>query len=66
MTKKIDNQEELVVAEAVSKTEKWFEENGKKVIIALVALLLLVAGGYAYKYLVMDKKIKLSLLNMVL
>ena len=55
MTKKIENQEEIVVAEAVSKTEKFFEENGKKVIIALVALLILVAGGYAYKYLVMDK-----------
>ena len=55
MSKKIENQEEIVVAEAVSKTEKFFEENGKKVIIALVALLLLVAGGYAYKYLVMDK-----------
>ena len=55
MTKKIENQEEIVVAEAVSKTEKFFEENGKKVIIAIVALLLLVAGGYAYKYLVMDK-----------
>ncbi len=55
MSKKIQNQEEVVVAEAVSKTEKFFEENGKKVIIAIVALLLLVAGGYAYKYLVMDK-----------
>ena len=55
MTKKVQNQEEIVVAEAVSKTEKFFEENGKKVIIALVALLILVAGGYAYKYLVMDK-----------
>ena len=55
MTKKVQNQEEIVVAEAVSKTEKFFEENGKKVVIALVALLLLVAGGYAYKYLVMDK-----------
>lgn len=55
MTKKIDNQEELVVAEAVSKTEKWFEENGKKVIIALVVLLILVGGSYAYKYFVVDK-----------
>ena len=55
MSKKVQNQEEVVVAEAVSKTEKFFEENGKKVVIALVALLLLVAGGYAYKYLVMDK-----------
>ena len=55
MTKKVQNQEEIVVAEAVSKTEKFFEENGKKVVIAIVTLLLLVAGGYAYKYLVMDK-----------
>ncbi|MBO7220474.1 MAG: tetratricopeptide repeat protein [Alistipes sp.] len=55
MSKKVQNQEEVVVAEAVSKTEKFFEENGKKIVIALVALLLLVAGGYAYKYLVMDK-----------
>lgn len=55
MTKKVQNQEEIVVAEAVSKTEHFFEQNGKKVIIALVALLVLVAGGYAYKYLVMDK-----------
>jgi tetratricopeptide (TPR) repeat protein len=55
MSKKIENQEEVVVAEAVSKTEKWFDENGKKVIIALVALLVIVAGGYAYKYLVVDK-----------
>ena len=55
MTKKNVNQEEVAVAEAVSKTEKFFEENGKKVVIALVVLLLLVAGGYAYKYLVMDK-----------
>lgn len=55
MTKKNVNQEEVVVAEAVSKTEKFFEENGKKVVVALVVLLLLVAGGYAYKYLVMDK-----------
>ena len=55
MTKKVQNQEEVVVAEAVSKTEKFFEENGKKVVVAIVALLLLVAGGYAYKYLVMDK-----------
>ena len=55
MTKKVQNQEEIAVAEAVSKTEKFFEENGKKVVVAIVALLLLVAGGYAYKYLVMDK-----------
>ncbi|MBR2325982.1 MAG: tetratricopeptide repeat protein [Alistipes sp.] len=55
MSKKIKDQEEVVVAEAVSKTERFFEENGKKVIIALVAVLLIVAGGYAYKYFVVDK-----------
>ena len=55
MTKKIQNQEEIAVAEAVSKTEKFFEEHGKKVIVALVALLIVFAGGYAYKYLVLDK-----------
>ncbi|MBR6655694.1 MAG: tetratricopeptide repeat protein [Alistipes sp.] len=55
MSKKIQNQEEIAVNEVVSKTEKWFEENGKKVIITLVALIILFAGGYAYKYLVMDK-----------
>ena len=55
MTKKIKDQEEVVVAEAVSKTEKFFEVHGKKVIIALVALLIVFAGGYAYKYFVLDK-----------
>ena len=55
MSKKVQNQEEVAVAEAVSKTERFFEENGKKVVIAIVALLILVAGGYAYKYLVKDK-----------
>lgn len=55
MTKKIQNQEEVAVAEAVSKTEQFFEKNGKKCVIALVVLLLVVAAGYAYKFLVMDK-----------
>ena len=55
MTKKIKDQEEVVVAEAVSKTEKFFEAHGKKVIVALVALLIVFAGGYAYKYFVFDK-----------
>ena len=55
MTKKIQNQEEVAVAEAVSKTEQFFEENGKKCLIALVVFVLVVAAGYAYKFLVMDK-----------
>ena len=45
MTKKIQNQEEVAVAEAVSKTEQFFEKNGKKCVIALVVLLLVVAAG---------------------
>ena len=55
MAKKIQNQEEVMVAEAVSKTEKFFETNGKKVIVALVALIIACAGGFAYKFLVLDK-----------
>ena len=55
MAKNIQNQEEVMVAEAVTKTEQFFEEHGKKVVIALVALLVLFSGAYAYKYLVVDK-----------
>lgn len=55
MSKKIENQEEIIVADAVSKTEQFFEKNGKWCIVALVALLVLVGCGYAYKYLVWDK-----------
>lgn len=55
MTKKIQNQEELAVAEAVGKTEQWFQTNGKKVMVAVAAILVIVAGVYAYKYLVLDK-----------
>ena len=55
MTKKVENQEEVIVAEAVSKTEKFFEENGKKIIYALVALLVIVAGVVGYKHLIVDK-----------
>ena len=55
MTKKVQNQEEVIVAEAVSKTEKFFEENGKKVIIILAALIIVIAGVVGYKFLVVDK-----------
>ena len=58
MSKKIANQEEVLVADAVSKTEQFFEKNGKWCIVALVALLVLVGCGYAYKYLVWDKNVK--------
>ena len=32
MTKKIENQEEIVVAEAVSKTEKFFERMARRLL----------------------------------
>ena len=55
MSKKVENPQDVVVAEAVSKTEAFFEKNGKLVIVALVALVVLVAGGYAYKTYVLDR-----------
>lgn len=51
---KFENQQEAVVAEAVSKTEQFFQQNGKKVIIALVAVIIVAVGGYLYKSLVVD------------
>lgn len=57
MSKKIENQEEIIVADAVSKTEQFFEKNGKWCVVALAVVLLLVGCGYAYKYLVWDKSV---------
>ena len=51
---KIENQQEAAVVEAVSKTEQFFQQNGKNVVIALVVVVLLVVGGYLYKSLVID------------
>ena len=51
---KIQNQQEAAVAEAVSKTEQFFQENGKKVVIAVVAIVVLAVAGYLYKSLVID------------
>lgn len=53
MAKK-ENQQEAAVAEAVSKTEQFFQENGKKVVIALTVVVLAVVGGYLYKNFVID------------
>ncbi len=47
-------QQEAVVAEAVSKTEQFFQQNGKKVVIALAVVVLVVVGAYLYKSLVID------------
>ena len=46
MTKKVQNQEEVFVAETVSKAEKFFENNGKKVLAGLVAVLVVVAAVF--------------------
>ncbi|MGN0006697.1 MAG: tol-pal system YbgF family protein [Alistipes sp.] len=54
MAKNETRAQEVAVAEAVSRTETFFENNGKKVVIALVVLVLIVAAGYAYKKLVID------------
>ena len=55
MAKNETRAQEVAVAEAVSRTETFFENNGKKVVIALVVLVLIVAAGYAYKKLVIDR-----------
>lgn len=51
---KFQNPEEAAVVEAVSKTEQFFQKNGKKSVIALTVIVLLVVGGYLYKNLVID------------
>ena len=51
---KIENQQEAAIVEAVSKTEQFFQENGKKVIIAVVAVVLVAVAGYLYKSVVVD------------
>lgn len=55
MAKNVEKEQEQAVAEAVSKTEAFFEQNGKKFLLALVVIAALVAGGYAYKALVLDR-----------
>lgn len=54
MAKNVKDAQEVAVAEAVSKTETFFENNGKKITIALVALILVITGGYLYKTMVLD------------
>lgn len=55
MAKNVEKEQEQAVAEAVSKTEAFFEQNGKKFLLALVVIIMLIAGGYAYKKLVIDR-----------
>ena len=51
---KIQNPQDAAVVEAVGKTEQFFQENGKKVVIALVVIVALAVAGYLYKTLVVD------------
>lgn len=51
---KFENLQDAAVAEAVSKTEQFFQQNGKKVVIALAAIVIVAVGGYLYKSLVID------------
>ena len=49
--KEIKNENAEVVAEAVSKTELFFKENGKKLAIALAAAVVIAAGIFCwYKF----------------
>ncbi|MBR5885528.1 MAG: hypothetical protein IKY93_02630 [Alistipes sp.] len=53
MTKN-QNPQDAAVVEAVSKTEQFFQENGKKVMIAVVAIVVVAVAGYLFKHLVID------------
>ena len=55
MSKNAVNTQDAAVADAVSRTELFFENNGRKVVLAVVAAVLIVVCGYAYKKLVVDR-----------
>lgn len=55
MANKVETSQDVTVAEAVSKTEKFFEENGKKFLAVLVAVIIIIAGTYMYKHMIVDK-----------
>ncbi len=46
--------EQEALGEAVSKTEKFFDENGKKVVYAIIALVVLALAIFGYKALVVE------------
>ena len=50
----IQNPQDAAVVEAVGKTEKFFQENGKKVMIAVIAIVVVAVAGYLVKSLVID------------
>ncbi|MBQ0080733.1 MAG: tetratricopeptide repeat protein [Alistipes sp.] len=55
MANKVETSQDVTVAEAVSKTEKFFEEHGKKFLAILVAVIVIIAGAYMYKHMIVDK-----------
>ena len=42
---------EVIIDSALSKSEQFVEKNGKKLLVALAVVLLIVGGYYAYKFL---------------
>ncbi len=60
MATKKKQQEELApeqeIQNALSKTEKFIEENTKTLIIALAAIVIIVGGVFGYKYLVSEPR----------
>ena len=42
---------EVVIGSALTKTEQFIEHNGKNLLIAVAAIVLIVGGFYSYKYL---------------
>ncbi len=46
------------LGEAVNKTELFFEKNGKKVIYAIVALIVVAVGVYGYKAMVIEPRME--------
>ncbi|MFI3330617.1 MAG: tetratricopeptide repeat protein [Rikenellaceae bacterium] len=57
--KEIDNQDpEVVIETAINSTEEYIFKNGKKLITALVVLIVVVGGYFSYKYLIQEPKNK--------
>ncbi len=49
-------QQEAAIGEAVSKTESFFENNSKAIVLAIVALFVVVGGGFGYRKLVVEPR----------
>ena len=49
-------QQEAAIGEAVSKTESFFENHSKAIVLAIVALFVVVGGGFGYRKLVVEPR----------